>query len=210
MKDALQLRGCFPSLEKKLLDEIETHGRVKYFESQEYVVTQGEVIRFLPMVLEGHVKVVSNEDATSFLLYYVSFGETCIYSFAHLFGDTPSEFSAITESSSKLLLLPINKVQTWLQTYPSLGQLIINSYQKHYTDLLNTTKQIVCYNLEERLVDYLQTKAQLENNELLAISHKEIAYDLGTSREVISRLMKKLSKDKQITQIGRKIKIAIK
>lgn len=198
---------CFPTLEKELLKEIEEYSTVKSFLSQEYIVEQGKFIRSLPIVLSGNIKVFSNEDSIQFLLYYISSGESCIYSFAHIFNNEPAEFSAIAELDSELLLLPINKVNQWLKKYPSFSSLVLSDYQRHYKDLLNTTKQITCYNLDKRLLDYLTNKAQIEKSNILTISHQEIADDLGTSREVISRLLKKLKVNNQVIQIGRKIKI---
>ncbi|EDP70738.1 transcriptional regulator, Crp family protein [Flavobacteriales bacterium ALC-1] len=201
------LAECFPVLEKDLLKEIEEHSTLKSFNSQEYIVEQGKFIRFLPIVLSGNIKVFSNEDSIQFLLYYISSGESCIYSFAHIFNNEPAEFSAIAELDSELLLLPINKVNQWLKQYPSFSSLVLSDYQRHYKDLLNTTKQITCYNLDQRLLNYLKNKSKIKKSNILNISHQEIAYDLGTSREVISRLLKKLSLNNQVIQIGRKIKI---
>ena len=201
------LAECFPIFEKELLKEIEEYSTLKSFHSQEYIVKQGKFIRFLPIVVSGNIKVFSNEDSIQFLLYYISSGGSCIYSFAHIFNNEPAEFSAIAELDSELLLLPINKVNQWLKKYPSFSNLVLSDYQRHYKDLLNTTKQITCYNLDQRLLNYLNNKSKIKKSRILSISHQEIACDLGTSREVISRLLKKLSVNNQVTQIGRKIKI---
>ena len=201
------LAECFPVLEKELLKEIEEHASVKRFSAHEYIVRQGSFIRFLPIVIDGRVKVFSDEDTVQFLLYYIVSGASCIYSFAHTFNNGPAEFSAVAEVESQLLLLPFPKVISWLKKYPSFGYLVLTDYQKHYRDLLNTTKQITCYNLDHRLLDHLKTKAKIGQSDLLNISHQEIADDLGTSREVVSRLMKKLGANGEVMQIGRKIKV---
>ncbi|PWL37994.1 hypothetical protein DKG77_06795 [Flagellimonas aquimarina] len=201
------LVDCFPNLEKELVSEIERYSTVKNFEPKEYVVKEGEFIRSLPIVLNGSIRVYSTEDAVQFLLYYISSGASCIYSFAHTFNSEPVEFSAITEVKSTLMLLPLERVRLWLKKYPSFAGIVLNDYQKHYKDLLHTTKQVICYNLEGRLIDYLKTKAEIEQSNLLNISHQEIADNLGTSREVITRVMKKLSNNQEVQQIGRKIKV---
>lgn len=201
------LQECLPKLGKELLEEIERYAPVKEFGVQDFVVRQGDLVRFLPIVIEGSVKVFSQESAMQFLLYYITAGETCIFSFAHLFGQEPVEFSAVAETESRLLLLPIHKVQEWYNKYPRFNDIILSAYQKHYGDLLNTTKQVICYNLEERLLAYLKKKAELLHAEELKISHQSIAQDLGTSREVITRLMRKLETHEEVIQIGRKIKI---
>ena len=198
---------CYPHLEKELLQEIEKYAIVKTFNSEEYVVKQGQYIKSLPIIYSGSIKVFCNENEIDFLLYFIQSGSSCMYSFAHVHDSKPAEFSAIAEVESKLLLLPIDKVAVWLRKYPSLNSIIINSYGTHYKDLLNTTKQIICYNLEDRLIDYLKTKSEVDRSNLLSISHQNIADDLATSREVISRLMKKQSVKEKAIQAGRKIKI---
>ncbi|MEM7296714.1 MAG: helix-turn-helix domain-containing protein, partial [Bacteroidota bacterium] len=81
------------------------------------------------------------------------------------------------------------------------------AYQRHYNDLLDTTKQIICHNLEERLLNYLKTKTEIKQSNQLQITHQKIADDLGTSREVITRLIRKLETNGVAVQEGRKIKI---
>ena len=198
---------CLPNLEKEVLKEIYEHSKEKSFPAQSYVVKQGQYVRFLPIVLKGSIKVFSVEETLQFLLYYISSGETCIFSFAHIFNEKPIEFSAITEVDSELLLLPIDKVTSWIKKYPSFSNLLLQNYQRHYEDLLHTTKQIISFNLEERLIVYFDSKVRISGNNLLVLSHQEIADDLGTSREVISRLVKKLSVNGKVSQLGRKIKI---
>lgn len=203
----MNLSECLPKLEKDVLEEIKEHSTTKSFSTHDHVVNQGQIIRFLPIVVSGNIKVYSDEDTIQFLLYYITSGETCIFSFAHIFNDQPLEFSAQAETDSELLLLPIHKVQEWFTKYPSFSNMLLQGYQKHYNDLLDTTKQIICYNLEDRLLSYLRTKAQINKSDILKISHQDIADDLGTSREVITRLMKKLTINNQVVQMGRAIKV---
>ncbi len=201
------LNQCLPNLGEKLLEEIKSSSTGKKFAKNELVVEQGEILRFLPIVIEGRVKVFTYEASMQFLLYFINKGETCIFSFAHIFDEEPVSFSGLTEVDSELLLLPIHKVREWSEQYPRFNAMLLKAYQKHYNDLLHTTKEVVCYNLEDRLLNYLKRRKQLEGSDILKLSHLEIAGDLGTSREVISRLMKKLEHSQEIEQLGRKIKV---
>lgn len=203
----MNLNECLPALGQEILSEFESYAQRKSFSAGGYVIHQGEHMRFLPIVLTGSVKVFSEEAEVQFLLYYVTAGETCIFSFAHIFFEEHLAFSAIAETESELLLLPMDKVRNWLTQYPRFNQMLLSGYQKHYSDLLQTTKQLICFNLEERLLTYLQNKKELQQSDLLKITHQEIATDLGTTREVISRLMKKESVSKKAKQVGRKIQL---
>ena len=198
---------CLSDLGNDLLQEIITHGVVKTFETSAYVIKQGQLIKHLPIVLEGIVKVFSEEDNYQFLLYYIHPGSTCIFSFAHFFGEKKLAFSGTAERTSAVLLIPVQKAREWIIKYPVFSNMILKEYEKHYYDLLETTKQLLVYNLEDRILQYLRTKAAITGDTLLAISHKTIASDLATSREAISRVMRKLEKDHKIQQSGRKIKL---
>ena len=201
------IHNCLAFFERQLLEEIEAHSTTKSYLAGQHVVEQGTYARFLPIVISGSVKVYTTEDTIQFLLYYISAGDPCIFSFAHIMDDQPIEFSAKAEVDSMLLLMPTAHVQRWMREYASFSNLLLQGYQRHYRDLLETTRQITCYNLEERLLNYLQRKADIEQTSLLPLSHQHIADDLGTSREVISRLMKKLCADGKAQQVGRKIKV---
>lgn len=205
--DTSFLVECYPSLSSNLLEEIENIALTKQFNTGDYIVKQGDYIRYLPIVLEGNVKVYTTENDIQFLLYYIAAGESCIYSFAHTLSNKPAEFSAKAESNCTLLLLPKHKVNEWLKKYPNFGSIVITDYQKQYQSLLDTTKQLVIYNLDKRLLNYLQKQVELTQNNKLTITHQKIADDLGTSREVITRILKKLSVDNKIEQIGRAIKV---
>lgn len=165
------------------------------------------MLRFLPIILNGRVQVYTHEASMQFLLYFINQGETCIFSFAHIFDQEPVTFSGAAERESELLLLPIHKVREWSEQYPRFNAMLLGAYQKHYNDLLLTTREVICYNLEERLLKYLTRRKEMENSDLLKLTNQKIASDLGTSREVITRLMKKLDQNQVIEQIGRKIKV---
>lgn len=201
------LEDCLPSLGTEFIAEIKKFGTVKTYLKNEFIVKQGQFMRNLPIVLTGSVKVYTNEEDIQFLLYYIQHGESCIFSFAHLFGQDTTDFSAVPEKKTEILLLPIEKVKEWILRFPTFNSLIITEFQKHYNELLQATKQIICYKLEDRLLIYLRNKSTACESRELSISHKNVAADLGTSRVVISRLMKKLEIDGKVFQDGRKIKI---
>lgn len=198
---------CMPGLGKELLTELSDFGVAKTLETNDFVIKQGQFVRYLPIVLEGTIRVFSEEQDVQFLLYYIYPGATCVFSFAQLSGKKQIDFSGIAEEKTQLLLIPIDKVRNWIVKYPAFNELIINEYQKRYDDLLQMTKQIICYNLENRLLNYLKTKKEMTQSALLHTSHRLIANDLGTSREVISRLLKKLEKDGKLLQTGRQINL---
>ncbi|SDF76643.1 CRP/FNR family transcriptional regulator, anaerobic regulatory protein [Mucilaginibacter pineti] len=198
---------CFLGFHKELLEEMVLHGTVIQVKARDYLIRHGQYVKSLPIVMEGVIKVMSEDEGLPFLLYYIHPGATCVISFAHLFGDTKVNFSGIAEVDSTVLLVPVAKAREWLLKYPSFSEIILHEYQRRYNDLLETTKQVICHGLEDRLLDYIRRKAKIVDSEFIQVSHQDIAADLGTSREVISRLLRKLEKDRLISQTGRKIKL---
>ncbi len=205
--DKIQISQCFPFIEADLKEEIMSFGEIKTVPKGKYVVRQGSYLNFLPIILDGLIKMYAEEDEVEFLLYYIYPNQSCILSFNHLFSQEPVRFSAITEEETTVLCIPVNKVKEWFIKYPSFTQVVLKDFQRNYEDLLTTTKQLVCYKIEDRLINYLEKKAVLTNNKEIQISHKQIALDLGTSREVISRITKKLQASNKLIQHKRHIEL---
>ncbi|MCK8524053.1 Crp/Fnr family transcriptional regulator [Aquimarina sp. D1M17] len=207
IKEKIELSQCFPFIETELKDEILSFGELKEIPKGEYVVRQGSYLNFLPIILDGLIKMCAEEEEVEFLLYYIHPGQCCILSFNHLFAQEAVRFSAMTEKETKVLCLPMQKVKEWFLKYPSFTQIILKDFQRNYEDLLHTTKQFVCYKIEDRLVNYLTEKAKLQNCNMIQMSHQQIASDLGTSREVVSRLTKKLQATNLLIQHKRHIEL---
>ena len=114
---------------------------------------------------------------------------------------------AITETESKILLLPTSKISDWTSSFPRFNQLFFDLYHQRYLDLLETINQLVFNTLDHRIYVYLKELSRNTSVEFLDIRHHKIAKDLGTAREVVSRVLKKLEKEKKIMQVPKGIKV---
>ncbi len=122
-------------------------------------------------------------------------------------GKTKSEIRAITESETKLILIPIQKMESWTRKYTSWRNFVFQTYNDRMNELLAALDNIAFYNMDERLSQYLIEKARINKNNIIKNTHKEIAYDLHSSRVVISRLLKKLENEGSIELNRNHIKI---
>lgn len=199
---------CLGQLDRNLISALKMHGKFKYFKAGEAVVKSHQAPRFLPIVIEGVVNVFSEDNYLKLHLYYVRPGESCIFSFANLFSHDPIDFSASAEVDSLLLLLPMRNSEEIFDTFPQFSKMILREYQRHYKQLLATTLSLSCSSLEERIQQFLNEKSKATGEVLLPLSHQQIAESLGTSREVVSRLLKKMSTEGKVSQVGRKIKLS--
>jgi CRP/FNR family transcriptional regulator len=114
--------------------------------------------------------------------------------------DKKSSVTAIAESNSTIMLLPSDKVKKWINNSPAFNNIFYELYNTGYSDMINTLNQVLFENIEDRLLKYLHETKRIKQNSELKLKHREIADDLGTAREVISRMLKKLEKDKRIHQ----------
>ena len=201
------IKELFPRFHPDLIEEITTHGIIEELPGQTELLREGQYAKVIPVVIEGLVKVYSRYEDRELLLYYIEPAESCIISFSSGISQLPSRGYAITETDAKLLLLPVNNVQQWLKTYPALNTLFFKNYDARYLDMMNAVNHLLFDKMDARILDYLKEKSRVTATQTLHITHKEIATDLGTAREVVSRILKKLEAENHITQEGRTIKI---
>ncbi|MEM6263931.1 MAG: Crp/Fnr family transcriptional regulator [Bacteroidota bacterium] len=180
-------------------------GMVKSFPANTPLIREGEYLPAVPLVIEGLVKVYSLHEDRELLLYYLQPGESCIMSFSACRQQHPSKIMAQTEVDSTLLFLPAEHMDTWMQEYPQLRTLFYLQYDQRYEDLLDTIGQVLFTKMDERLLAYLLEKAQIHETKQLELSHKAIAHDLGTAREVVTRLLKKLEHQGYLVYEGQNI-----
>ena len=185
--------------EKPLIDEIMEEGRLMEVPAGETIMDIGQYIRSMPLLLSGAIKVLrEDEEGDELLLYYLEQGETCSVTMACCMGQTKSEIRAITETDTRLVMVPVQKIEEWMGKYKGWRNYVFESYQNRLNELLQTVDSIAFKNLDQRLVDYLKKKVEVTNDNQIRNTHQEIAYDLHTSRVVVSRLLKKLEKMKKL------------
>lgn len=179
--------------EEELLEEISEVGVLKKFKENERIIEIGDQVKSMPLLLSGAIKILrEDDDGDELLLYFLERGDTCAMTLSCCLGNTKSEIRAVAEIDTTLIMIPIEKMEEWISKYKSWRNFVFESYQSRLSEMLDTIDTIAFLNMDERLLKYLRDKAKINQNELVQITHQQIAYDLHTSRVVISRLLKKL------------------
>ena len=194
----------FPQFsEPNLQREIEEVGTLMKFSGGEVIMDYGSYVKMVPLVIKGSIKVMRmGEDGEELLLYYLNAGETCSMSFSCCMMDKQSEIRTIADDSTTLIGIPIKQVDQWMNSYQSWRNFVMLSYDNRILELVKTVDSIAFKKMDERLMEYLLTKAGNLNSLNFQITHQEIAYDLNASRESVSRLLKQLEKTKKV-KLGR-------
>ncbi len=203
----MELTHALSSLPVELAEEIKEYASVKKIPAGTGILRAGQYVKVIPLVLEGLIKVVTVYEDKELLLYYIAPGESCIMTFMAGLQNEPSKISAMTEEETTALLLPTTRVYEWGNRYPAFNTLFFIQYNARYSDLLETIHQVLFENMDKRLFEYLKKKTHLTGRNPIKISHRQIANDLGTAREVISRVMKKLEHEGKVRQYTNSIEI---
>ena len=195
-------------LEKELVEEIIKCGEIKTFKEGEVVMDYGKKIKFMPLILSGTLKVLKrDEEDREILLYYLGSNESCAMAYTCCMEAKKSEVKAIAEDNVELIIIPHEKLDEWLVKYPSWKSYIFTSFTQRFNELLKSLESVAFHKLDERLVNYLKNKAKISGKSSIQLSHNQIAEELGTSRVVISRLLKHLENDKKLILYRNEIKL---
>lgn len=185
--------------EEDLIVEIAEVGSLQQVAAGEKIIEIGDYVKMMPLLIEGAIKIMrEDKDGDELLLYFLERGDTCAMTLSCCLGQTKSEIRAIAERDTKLIMIPIEKMEEWTSKYKSWRDFVFESYHARLNEMLETIDTIAFMNMDQRLMKYLQDKAKINQNEVIAATHQQIAYDLHTSRVVISRLLKKLEIDGRI------------
>lgn len=205
--DKSRISMIFPHLRPKLISEIVEASVVKEIPVNSTILRAGQYVKVIPIVTQGLIKVFSRYEDKDLLLYYIQPNESCIMSFAASLKNEPSRVYAITEEDTSAILLPVEKIDQWIRQFPDFNSIFFQLYNLRYSELLETINHLLFNKMDQRLYDYLKKKRQLTGKNPLKMSHRQIANDMGTAREVISRVMKRLEGEGKVRQHTSSIEI---
>lgn len=195
--------------EQDLLVEMHKCGKLVELEEDAFLMQPGSHIKFIPIVLKGSLKILRQEsDGRELLLYFINSKDSCAISLTCCLQSKISEIIAQVEEKCKLILIPIEKVDEWICKYQSWKIFVFMTYQKRFDDMMQTIDSMAFAKLDERLITLIKRKMQLTNSEkILYTTHEELANELATSREVVSRLLKQLEKLNRVKLSRNKIEL---
>lgn len=185
--------------EEELLHEINQVGTFKEVPEGFTLMDIGEYIKSMPLLVNGVIKILrEDENGDELLLYFLERGDTCAMTLNCCVGQKKSEIRAIAETSAKLIMVPVEKMEEWMKKYHSWRNFILQSYNSRLSEMLETIDTIAFMKMDERLLKHLRDKAMVNSDDVITTTHQEIAQNLHTSRVVISRLLKKLENEGKI------------
>ena len=181
--------------EPELRDELLKCGKVINANRGDVLIKEGQYLDFLPIVISGSIRVYQKKQDREILLYYVQPGQTCMMSLSSAYFDYNSAAYGMAAEPTEILVVPAKMISEWQLKYPSWNRYIIQTFKSRYDELLASFGKVVFDPIPARLKEYL-TKASNGSGNKIQISHQALANELGTTRVVISRILKQFEKEK--------------
>lgn len=182
---------------------LKNYGITKTFKAGDVIVGEDSSMHSIPIVLSGSLKVMqSDDDYREMVMYYLQPGETCVMSFlAALYNDT-SKVKAVAEEETEIVFIPIGKMRELMSKDPKWLNYIFQIYHKRFEELLDVVNAIAFKRMDERLLQFLKKKAEVSGSNDIKITHEQLGQELGTAREVVSRLLKQMEVE-GLVELGR-------
>ena len=189
-----EIQKHFPSFDDSLAETISQIGTWKTFREGDVLMKKGQYIRSTLLIIQGRVKLYRMGDSgEEFFMYYIEPGEACALSILCAIRNVSSHVGAVATEETEAILIPIEQMDALMMEHRSWYHFVIETYRSRFEEMLLVIDEIAFKNMDERLATYLTNQAKVSGPNLY-LTHQEIAKDLNSSREVISRLLKKMEK----------------
>lgn len=193
------LDTVFPDFEPELKQKLTANSLLKEIPAGEVIMRTGQYIRHTLLIASGRVKLFrQGDDGEEAFIYYLEPGTACALSMICNTKQEASEVMAKTVQDTIAIMIPIQLMDELMQKYKSWYYFVIANYRARFEELLVVLDSVVFKSMDERLEFYLKNQFESSQSNVVSITHQEIAYDLNTSREVVSRLLKKMEQHKKI------------
>ncbi|MDA7836313.1 Crp/Fnr family transcriptional regulator [Salibacteraceae bacterium] len=194
------LQQKFPAFDEQLADKLAELGTLKTFEEGEELMRTGQYFKSTMLIVEGLVKLYrEGENGGEFFIYYIEPGNACALSMVCASQQKTSELMAKAMTPSKAIMVPIDKMDALMLEHKSWYYFVLETYRSRFEEMLTVVDAIAFKAMDERLEFYLINQARTLETTIIKTTHQEIANDLNTSREVISRLLKKMEQNGMIS-----------
>jgi CRP/FNR family transcriptional regulator, anaerobic regulatory protein len=188
------IHRLFPDFEPGLVREIDAGGQLKDIKAGEPLMRTGQYFRSTMLVVSGLIKVFrEDEEGNEYFMYYLEPGQACALSMICATRQQASQLMGKAMTDTQILSIPLDLMDNWMSQYKTWYHFVLESYRSRFEEMLLTIDHIAFRHMDERLLFYLKRQQKTLKSDLITVNHTEIAQELNSSREVISRLMKKLA-----------------
>lgn len=166
------------------------------------LIAVGDTITHIPIVQKGSLRILAQDgEGRERYLYHILLGESCAASLTCCVSRRVSSVRAVVEEDADLLLIPVHYVDEWM-IHPEWRKYVNEVQAQRFQELLEAFEVVAFRKLDEQLWDYLMKRVQATGEHTLHLTHQQIADELSSPREVITRLLQQL-KARGLVSLGR-------
>ncbi len=188
-----ELGTWFPQFNEDLKKLIASSGSLRHVEKGEILINAGQYLKHTSLVVGGRIKLFrESENGDEAFMYYLEPGSACALSMLCASRQKTSEITSKAVEDSTVIMIPIQYTDELMKYHQDWYNFVIETYRLRFEEMLEVFDSVVFKSMDERLEIYVNNQFKTFNSNRIELTHQEIANDLNTSREVISRLLKKM------------------
>jgi len=186
--------------DKRLVDDFIEKSEFLEIPAHTRILDQGKYVKIIPFVYEGMINVMrKGDEGKDVLLYYINPGESCALSIVAGLTRTKSVAYAETEVASKIFALPVDTVAYLHSQYSQCNDFFLELFRNRFKEIVCFIDSVAFKTMDVRIIQHLKKKQKQFGTNTIHITHQQLANELGSAREVVSRLLKQLERDGKIT-----------
>ena len=207
MNNLIEILPFFENADDELINSFQKNHVTKTFTKGEFLTMEGDSCGYFPIVKSGIVRVYKlGENGQEFTLYRINPGESCILTISCILSNNQFPALAYIEEKCEVILVPSDTFNGWIEKYKLWNDYVFSYMSSILNKVISVVESLVFTRTDLRIADFL-FKNSLKVGKELNITHQSIANELGTAREVVSRILKNLEKEKILEISRRKITI---
>ena len=189
-----EISSLFPEFEADLSRFLSEVSETRIFKEGEMLMKTGQYFKSAVIIVSGRVKLYREGDGgNEYFMYFLESGSACALSMLCASRNQASEVMAVSVEETEAILIPIQHMDRLMSTYRSWYHYVLGTYRARFEELLSVIDDIAFKNMDERLDSYLKRQSD-SLGKTLRLTHQQIANDLNSSREVVSRLLKNMER----------------
>ncbi len=201
-----ELLTAFPVLKNannRIWNEIEEFAIFKKYHAHEIVALEGDTTHYFPLVLSGNIRVYKCGDSgKEITLYKVRRGDCCVLTALSILGQTGFGANAVVDTACTTVAVPAPVFRDWINRHDLWRSFVFQLIFQRITEIISKVEALAFQRVDERVAAFLLQSFHKEHRPVLRVTHSDIARELGTAREVVSRVLKTFEREK-LVQLSR-------
>jgi CRP/FNR family transcriptional regulator len=194
--DFFRAFAMFRNAPVRLVERLISVGRQQAIPAGKQIYAEGDACSAIAFVLSGEIRVFKvGESGREITLYEIGPGETCILNASCILSGQAYPANAVAAAAVEMLLIPSEAFRKLVDEHEEMRDFVFTLLSRRLSGVMELVEEVAFGRLDKRLMDYLIEKSE---NGILETTHQKIANDLGTSREVVSRLLKDFERKDEI------------